>query len=60
MDRRTDGGNYNIPFAFLKKRGDKNIPLCNWTTKQAWHCNIWFNAFSIVYVVCFIQIVQLT
>ena len=28
MDRRTDGltdrGDYNIPFAFLKKRGDKN------------------------------------
>ena len=22
-DRRTDGGDYNIPFAFLKKRGDK-------------------------------------
>ena len=21
-DRRTDGGDYNIPFAFLKKRGD--------------------------------------
>ena len=24
MDRRTDGGDYNIPFAFLKKRGDIN------------------------------------
>ena len=23
-DRQTDGGDYNIPFAFLKKRGDKN------------------------------------
>ena len=23
-DRRTDGGNNNIPFAFLKKRGDNN------------------------------------
>ena len=23
-DRRTDGHNYNTPFAFLKKRGDKN------------------------------------
>ena len=23
-DRRTDGGVYNIPFAFLKQRGDKN------------------------------------
>ena len=22
-DGRTDGGDYNIPFAFLKKRGDK-------------------------------------
>ena len=22
-DRRTVGGDYNIPFAFLKKRGDK-------------------------------------
>ena len=22
MDRRTDGGDYNIPCAFLKKRGD--------------------------------------
>ena len=26
-DRQTDGGDYNIPFAFLKKRGDnKNLP----------------------------------
>ena len=25
MDRRTDGGNYNIRFAFLKKRADKKI-----------------------------------
>ena len=24
-DRRTDGGDCNIPDAFLKKRGDKNI-----------------------------------
>ena len=24
MDRRTDGGDYNIPFSFLKKRGDNN------------------------------------
>ena len=23
MDRRTDGGDYKIPYAFLKKRGDK-------------------------------------
>ena len=28
MDRRRDGGNYNIPFAFLKKRGDNNN-LCS-------------------------------
>ena len=27
MDRRTDGGDYNIPFAFLKKRGDNNHVL---------------------------------
>ena len=25
MDGQTDGGDYNIPFAFLKKRGDKNL-----------------------------------
>ena len=25
MDRQTDGGDYNIPFAFLKKRGDNNF-----------------------------------
>ena len=25
MDGQTDGGDYNIPFAFLKKRGDKNM-----------------------------------
>ena len=24
-DRQTDGGDYNIPFAFLKKRGDNYI-----------------------------------
>ena len=24
MDRRTDKGDNNIPFAFLKKRGDKH------------------------------------
>ena len=24
-DGQTDGGDYNIPFAFLKKRGDNNI-----------------------------------
>ena len=24
MDGQTDGGNYNIPFAFLEKRGDKD------------------------------------
>ena len=23
-DRQTDGGDYNIPFAFLKKRRDNN------------------------------------
>ena len=23
-DGRTDGGDYNIPFAFLKKRGDNH------------------------------------
>ena len=22
MDGQTDGGDYNVPFAFLKKRGD--------------------------------------
>ena len=26
-DRRTDGGDNNIPFAFLKKLGDKNLML---------------------------------
>ena len=26
-DRQTDGGDYNIPFAFLKKRGDNKITL---------------------------------
>ena len=25
MDRRVDGGDNNIPFAFLKKRGDNDI-----------------------------------
>ena len=25
MYRQTNGGDYNIPFAFLKKRGDKHI-----------------------------------
>ena len=25
MDRQTDGGHYNIPFAFLKKPGDKYL-----------------------------------
>ena len=30
MDRRTDGGDCNIPDAFLKKRGDKNcLPFEN-------------------------------
>ena len=24
-DRQTDGGDYNIPFAFLKKRGDNKL-----------------------------------
>ena len=24
-DRQRDGGDYNITFAFLKKRGDKNV-----------------------------------
>ena len=26
-DGRTDGGDCNIPIAFLKKRGDNNFPL---------------------------------
>ena len=25
MDRRTDGGDYNIPFTFLKKRGVNKV-----------------------------------
>ena len=25
MDRRTDGGDNNIPFAFFKKRGDNKV-----------------------------------
>ena len=27
MDGETDGGDYNIPFAFLKKHGDNNFQL---------------------------------
>ena len=27
MDGQTDGGDYNIPFAFLKKRGDNQAQL---------------------------------
>ena len=30
-DRRTDGGDCNIPYAFLKKRGDKNV---DWDVKN--------------------------
>ena len=29
MDRRTDGGDNNILFAFLKKRGDNNT-IAQW------------------------------
>ena len=31
-DRRTDGGDCNIPIAFLKKRGDNNVQFhtLNW------------------------------
>ena len=28
-DRRTDGGDNNIPFAFLKKRGDNYVNVLN-------------------------------
>ena len=34
MDRQTDGGDCNIPDAFLKKRGDKNA-------NNRWHFKIY-------------------
>ena len=30
-DRRTDGGDCNIPYAFLKKRGDNNLKILSVT-----------------------------
>ena len=30
-DGQTDGGDYNIPFAFLKKRGDNNVNQKNYS-----------------------------
>ena len=43
-DRRTDGGNCNIPFAFLKKRGEKHIRrdfhLVAWVMPQGWDLGV--------------------
>ena len=36
MDRRTDGGDCNIPNAFLKKRGD------NYAQKFGLSINLWY------------------
>ena len=35
---RTDGGDYNIPFAFLKKRGDKKTKPIFFSKKWANFC----------------------
>ena len=48
MDRRTDGGDYNIPFAFLKKGGD-NYPVGKESNRLIVHYFSKYGKMSMVY-----------